>query len=119
MRLVAVDNFESLKPNGWGIPEPIKKENEQSAFENTGLDLLLCPGLGFDINGGRIGRGKGYYDTFLSKGKSWCKEQGSTFPITIGVAFDVQQVAEIPMSETDFRLDHVWLSESKKDESYS
>jgi 5-formyltetrahydrofolate cyclo-ligase len=29
------------------------------------IDLALVPGLGFDTKGGRLGRGKGYYDRLL------------------------------------------------------
>jgi 5-formyltetrahydrofolate cyclo-ligase len=55
------------------------------------LDFVLVPGVGFDLHGRRIGRGKGYYDQMLTavRGK------------TCGVAFDQQIVREIPVGPHD------------------
>ena len=57
--------------------------------------VVVVPGLGFDPAGGRIGRGKGHYDRLLAR-----------LPgvLTVGVGFDVQRVAEVPMSGHDVRL---------------
>lgn len=35
--------------------------------EEDELDLIITPGLGFDRNLGRIGRGKGFYDCFFER----------------------------------------------------
>jgi 5-formyltetrahydrofolate cyclo-ligase len=59
--------------------------------------LILVPGVAFDLHGGRLGRGKGYYDRLL-------KELRGT---TCGVAFDQQVVEAIPVEPHDVRLDHV------------
>ena len=52
-----------LKRNHWGIPEPqsgIKINSNQ-------IDVVFVPLLIFDLQGHRIGYGKGYYDRFLAK----------------------------------------------------
>lgn len=61
------------------------------------IDVALIPGLAFDTNGHRLGRGKGYYDRFLTAftGK------------TIGVCFDFQKVAEVPVDAHDVAVDRV------------
>ncbi len=59
------------------------------------LDLALVPGLGFDVRGRRLGRGKGHYDRLLA-GFSGIK---------IGVAFDFQIVDEVPSEAHDVALD--------------
>ncbi len=61
------------------------------------LDLTLVPGLGFDVRGGRLGRGKGHYDRLLA---------GFT-GMKIGVAFDLQIVAGVPCEPHDIALDAV------------
>jgi len=55
------------------------------------LDLILVPGIAFDLRGRRLGRGKGYYDRWLPalRGK------------TCGVAFDEQIVDDIPLEPHD------------------
>ncbi len=58
------------------------------------LDLILVPGLAFDLQGRRLGRGKGFYDQLLAAARG----------TTCGVAFDEQIVAEVPVEEHDIRL---------------
>ena len=60
------------------------------------------PGLGFTRTGDRIGRGKGYYDSYLEKSR----EKGFT-PLTIALAFNQQICETIPVGETDQKLDFV------------
>lgn len=69
------------------------------------LDLALVPGVGFDLTGRRLGRGKGFYDRLLA-------EIPET---TCGVCFDEQIVGEIPTEPHDVRMDYVltptrWLA---------
>ena len=59
------------------------------------LDLVLVPGLAFDLRGGRLGRGKGYYDRLLTAAGG----------ITCGVAFDEQIVGAVPVAPHDRTLD--------------
>lgn len=53
---------DELVINKMGIPEPIHQNIDQS-----NLDLILIPLLGFDKRGNRVGYGKGFYDRFLQK----------------------------------------------------
>lgn len=52
-----------LKKNAWGIPEP----EPQEPVSNDLLDIVLVPLLCFDLNGHRVGYGKGFYDRFLAE----------------------------------------------------
>ncbi|MCX7847233.1 MAG: 5-formyltetrahydrofolate cyclo-ligase [bacterium] len=61
--------------------------------------LWLVPGVAFDLHGGRLGRGGGYYDRAL-------RAAGSP-PDTVGVAFSCQLVELVPMAPTDYRLTSV------------
>lgn len=78
----------------FGIREP----NAQCpALASGPLDLILVPGVAFDRQGHRLGRGKGYYDKLLTvlRGRR------------CGVAFDQQVVEEIPVEGHDARMDCV------------
>jgi 5-formyltetrahydrofolate cyclo-ligase len=55
------------------------------------LDLILVPGVAFDLRGRRLGRGKGFYDQLLATAGG----------LTCGVAFDQQIVREIPIEPHD------------------
>lgn len=63
-----------------------------------GYDLIVVPGVAFDRNGNRIGRGRGYYDRFL------CKHLNVR---RIGICFDFQLVDEVPTELNDIRMDRV------------
>lgn len=65
------------------------------------IDLILVPGMAFDSLGRRLGRGKGYYDRFLRGLESLPHIH------TVGVCFDFQKVAEVPMDEHDMSVDEV------------
>lgn len=82
---------DDLRPGRFGILEPAP---HCPVFPVKRLDLALVPGLGFSLAGGRLGRGKGYYDRLLA-GVSGLK---------CGVAFDCQIAADLPMEPHDVRL---------------
>lgn len=62
------------------------------------FDLIIVPGVAFDRQGNRIGRGKGYYDRFLCQHRAVKK---------IGMCFDFQLVDEVPTEPTDIVMDEV------------
>jgi 5-formyltetrahydrofolate cyclo-ligase len=61
------------------------------------IDMICVPGLGFDQQGCRIGRGGGFYDTFLS--------QPACQGLTCGLAFEQQVVDEVPTTDHDMTVD--------------
>lgn len=63
------------------------------------VGLVLTPGLAFDIHGGRLGRGGGFYDRFLSRLTIGAR--------VIGVAFSAQVVARVPTEAHDRAMDAV------------
>ncbi len=80
-----------LQPGRFGILEPAA---HCPVFDVKQLDLVLVPGIGFTIDGGRLGRGKGYYDRLLAEVPGF----------KCGVAFDCQMAGEIPLEPHDVRL---------------
>jgi len=89
--------FQDIKAGRFDIREPA----EHCAAVDLGkLDLVLVPGLAFDLSGRRLGRGKGFYDRLLAE--VHCK--------TCGVAFEEQVVAEVPIEPHDVRVNLVLTS---------
>lgn len=62
------------------------------------IDLIVVPGMAFDRQGHRLGRGKGYYDRFLIK-----------YPEvkTIGICFGFQMLEAVPAEQHDQLIDEV------------
>ena len=67
----------------------------------THIELSIIPGMAFDRNGNRLGRGKGYYDKLLSKLTSY----------NIGICYRFQAKDEIPCEPFDIPMDEVWTEE--------
>ena len=68
-------------------------------------DIVLLPGLGFDRQGGRLGRGGGYYDKFLKDVREMAQRQAVAQPLLAAVAFREQVVDHVPMDGHDVRYD--------------
>ena len=86
------DPILELRPGYFGIREPIAA---CPPADLKRLDMVLVPGVAFGLNGGRLGRGKGYYDRLLTGIQGW----------KCGVAFDWQVELEVPTGPRDVRMD--------------
>ncbi|MGJ8644437.1 MAG: 5-formyltetrahydrofolate cyclo-ligase [Luteolibacter sp.] len=87
---------EDLTPGAYGILEP---REGLTSVEIARIDLFLCPGLGFDVRGGRIGRGRGFYDRMLERARPGA--------VKLGVCFGHQIVDEVEMEYHDVRMNGV------------
>ncbi|XP_078699299.1 5-formyltetrahydrofolate cyclo-ligase-like isoform X2 [Branchiostoma floridae x Branchiostoma belcheri] len=104
LRLYSQEDYDSLPLTKWKIKQPPDDDNtREEAFATGGLDLIIMPGLGFTAEGLRLGRGKGYYDSYLKK----CAMLPSGRPYTIALAFREQMCEHIPVSEHDMTVDEV------------
>ncbi|KAM4748254.1 5-formyltetrahydrofolate cyclo-ligase [Rhinophrynus dorsalis] len=103
VKLSSVEEIKQLPLTKWNIPQPAEGDCREEALTSGGLDLVLVPGLGFDKEGHRLGRGKGYYDTFLARYSSQLKAK----PYTIALAFREQLCESIPVNENDFEIDEI------------
>ncbi len=61
------------------------------------FDLILVPGLAFDWNGHRLGRGRGFYDRLLAK----------TSGVKCGVGYDLQLIGKVPAEPHDAKVNFV------------
>ena len=85
----------ALSRGPYGIYEPITDETIPSAD----LDFILVPARAFDRRGNRLGRGKGYYDRFLSR--------LAQRTIKCVVGYDCQLLEEVPHDADDAPVDLV------------
>ncbi len=94
-----IRNLENdVAPGAFGIVEPV--EGKRDNFFKSDLQLIVCPAVAFDVYGGRLGNGKGYYDSFL-------KEIKGRVPL-FGIAFDCQIHSEnLPFDYHDVSMDQV------------
>ena len=86
MDAIRIQSLSKLKEGKYGIREP-----EGTPFQPEKIDLVLCPGLAFDLHGARLGWGKGYYDRYLVK----------THAFQAGVCFAGCLLPRVPAQEND------------------
>ena len=93
---VEISSLETgLKTNGRGLQNPTN--GVPVPFDE--IDLVVTPGLGFDKNGNRLGRGGAFYDNFFKHEKITAARWA--------VAFSQQVCDEIPHDDNDVPIDAV------------
>ena len=92
-RAMQIGSFGIVEPQG---VEPVEAEQ---------IDLMVVPGVAFTAAGDRLGRGKGYYDRYLSREgfRAFC----------VGVCYEHQVVESLPVEPHDKAMDEVVSSNSK------
>lgn len=95
-----VETVESLPMGSYGVREP---HGDTEAALPKREDLVLVPGVAFTEEGSRLGRGRGYYDRWLSESQApaW------------GVCFPFQKLKAIPMESHDCLVDRVFCGDKE------
>lgn len=138
VRLRDLQDYEGLKPDRWGIPsldpstihcrQRILGDTDSDSSDVAGLDLMLLPGVAFDLDDlgvvRRLGHGKGFYDFFMNRYFTKFATLDSTVrPILfVGLALREQLLSgahgeEIPMGPFDRRLHGLVLGDGRMTES--
>jgi len=89
-----------LAPGYRGIPEPTTR---CPSVTIESIEWVLVPGVAFDVHGGRLGYGGGYYDRLLPL-------LAADAPRIAG-AFEAQLVAEVPAAPHDLSVDAIVTEE--------
>ena len=85
---------QDLQGGFFNIMEPVGERFDR--YED--IDLAVVPGMAFDSQNNRLGRGKGYYDRMLPRLVNAYK---------IGICFDFQRLPGVPADEHDCKVDEV------------
>lgn len=81
-----------LAQSKFGILEPLDEISDERIPV-----IMIVPGVAFDLNGGRIGYGRGYYDRYFMKYSEVVTER-------IAIGYDLQVIDEVPMDQFDQRM---------------
>lgn len=93
LELCIYSGKKNLTTGAFHIDEPTGK-----TFTNyAAIDLAVIPGVAFDKEGNRLGRGKGYYDRLLPLIKA----------PKIGICFPFQFVEKVPSESFDVKMDRI------------
>ncbi len=93
--------FRRWEPEAKLVVGPYGTEQPNEKYEAVTPDVLLLPLLAFDRQGGRLGYGGGFYDRTVRE----LRQKGN--PVVIGVAFSDQEIENVPLEETDEKLNFV------------
>ncbi|MGN0233141.1 MAG: 5-formyltetrahydrofolate cyclo-ligase [Bacteroidaceae bacterium] len=91
-----------MQTGTFGISEPQGEEITQEEYAR--IDLAIIPGMAFDEQGHRLGRGKGYYDrllTHIPQVHRW------------GICFPFQYLNNIPHEPHDINMEKVICGEQR------
>lgn len=97
LEFISVQRMEELELGAYGILSPPFKEARPDFVGET--HFLVIPGVAYDLRGGRLGYGGGFYDRYLQK---LAKK-----PFIAALAYEFQILDDIPMQPHDARVDAV------------
>ena len=86
--LITSDDYKILEPTA----------DVEEAVDPAEIELILVPGVAFDLHGGRMGRGKGYYDRFFAR----CPHA-----LRAAVTTSLQIVEQIPLEPWDVAMHYI------------
>ena len=96
MIAVKIHNFDNMTVDKWGILEPTIVDKN---LVGNKFDLIIMPGVAFDITGNRIGYGGGYYDKYIYQLKNK--------PTILALAYEFQIINNIIAESHDIKLDYI------------
>lgn len=106
MSVHLVKSWSDLAPGAYGIHEPVVSHTASEEKQEIALpEVVFVPGLAFDIQGGRLGYGRGYYDRLRASWETADDVHKRKPPVWVGLAYGMQLVPKVPMDEHDAFMD--------------
>ena len=104
-KMIFFDYSKCQFENGsFGILEPKTKNIDEEKIAGDQTAIFLVPGRVFGEDGERVGRGKGFYDIYLS---DFLKTQKKSV-LVAGVCFPIQIGKQVPTTEHDIKMDQIF-----------
>lgn len=104
-KMIFFDYSKCQFENGsFGILEPKTEDIKEEKIAGNQTAIFLVPGRVFGEDGERIGRGKGFYDIYLS---NFLKTQKKSV-LVAGVCFPIQIGKQVPTTEHDIKMDQIF-----------
>jgi len=91
---------DNLQRGAFGIMEPVQEGEPITDYAS--VDLVIVPGMAFDNEGHRLGRGKGFYDKLFA---TFAKVDAQ--PYKMGLCYDFQFVECVPNEQHDVKMEEV------------
>ena len=103
MDFYLIDDFDGdfTSDNKYNIREPSENCTKLSSDQIPSDALIFVPGLVFNLEGARLGRGKGYYDKYLARVPDRDKR------IVCGVCFTICVTKAVPVEKNDVRVNYL------------
>lgn len=99
LRIKIFDGIGSMRPGpDFGILEPVGNDYP----EPEKIDMIIVPGVAFDHQNNRMGRGRGFYDRLLRQSNA----------LKVGICFDFQYIPVVPTEPEDIKMDMVVVEQS-------
>lgn len=104
-KMIFFDYSKCQFENGsFGILEPKTEDIKEEKIAGNQTAIFLVPGRVFGEDGERIGRGKGFYDIYLSNFLNTQKKS----VLVAGVCFPIQIGKQVPTTEHDIKMDQIF-----------
>ena len=104
-KIIFFDYSKCQFENGsFGILEPKTEDINEEKIAGDQTAIFLVPGRVFGEDGERIGRGKGFYDIYLSNFLNTQKKS----VLVAGVCFPIQIGKQVPTTEHDIKMDQIF-----------
>ena len=104
-KMIFFDYSKCQFENGsFGILEPKTEDIKEEKIAGDQTAIFLVPGRVFGEDGERIGRGKGFYDIYLT---NFLKTQKKNV-LVAGVCFPIQIGKQVPTTEHDIKMDQIF-----------
>lgn len=105
----SMEELQSWTPNSWNIREPPLEDGRLQTPRDAHVDVVIVPGVAFEVGGSRCGQGMGFYDRFLASfGAS-----SHPMPRLVALALHVQVIDSVPVTADDWTIDEVLYSRTK------